>query len=151
MLLRKASFVLFVTDGNHLFILPIYYMFAREVCDQFGFVRRLASKIYVWNYCVFPNCSASRLHDEKWKLMGSERVCMRVFLSNCHVLRILKNVDDSWGARFRMRVFSTPCPGQTRTRIDESWEARVEKRKFAWEFSQLFCSGQTRMRVEDSC
>ena len=37
------------------------------------------------------------------------------------------------------------CPGQTRTRV--AWELmRVEKREFVWEFSQLLCPGQTRTR-----
>jgi hypothetical protein len=38
------------------------------------------------------------------------------------------------------------CLGQTRTRV--AWElTRVEKREFAWEFSQLSYPGQTRTRV----
>jgi hypothetical protein len=42
-----------------------------------------------------------------------------------------------------MRVFSTLMP---RSNEDKSC-MRVEKREFAWEFSQLSCPGQTRTRV----
>jgi hypothetical protein len=42
--------------------------------------------------------------------------------------------DESWEARVCIRVFSTLCPGQTRTRV--AWKLmRVEKREFAWVFS----------------
>jgi hypothetical protein len=38
------------------------------------------------------------------------------------------------------------CPSQTRTRVAREL-MRVEKREFAWEFPQLSCPGQTRTRV----
>jgi hypothetical protein len=41
------------------------------------------------------------------------------------------------------------CPGQTRTRVAREL-MRVEKREFAWEFSQLSCPGQRRTRVDES-
>ena len=80
-------------------------------------------------------------------------------------------VDESWGARVCMRVFSTIM---SRSNVDESWWElrseslyesflnyhvlvkrgwelmRVEKREFVWEFSQVSCPGQTRMRVDES-
>ena len=42
------------------------------------------------------------------------------------------------------------CPGQTRMRDDESWKARVCIRVFLTITSYYICPGQTRMRVDES-
>ena len=46
---------------------------------------------------------------------------------------MLKRVDESWEARVCMRVFSTLMSWSNEDKL-----MRVEKRKFVWEFSQLF-------------
>ena len=81
-------------------------------------------------------------------------------------------VDESWQARVCTRVFSAlmSCSNRNKScmRVDESWQARVcmwvfltfiswsnenkscirvDKREFAWEFSQLSCPDQTRIKV----
>jgi hypothetical protein len=80
--------------------------------------------------------------DESWEA----RVRMRVFstlMPRSNENKSCMIVDESWEARVRMRVFSTLMPrSNRRTRV--AWELmRVEKREFAWEFSQLSCPGQT--------
>ena len=133
--------------------------------------------------------------DESWRELRSESL-HESFL-NYHIL-----VKRGWELmrvekqEFAWEFSQLSCPGQTRMRVDESWEAsvcmrvfstimswsnedeswwelrseslhesflnyhvlvkrgwelmRVEKREFAWEFSQLSCPGQTRMRVDKS-
>ena len=101
--------------------------------------------------------------DESWEA----RVCMRVFLTimswsnedecwwelrseslyesffNCHVL-----VKRGWELRSESLHESFL---NYHVLVKRGWELmRVEKREFLWEFSQLSCPGQTRMRVDES-
>ena len=128
---------------------------------------RVEKRDFVWEFFQLscPGQTWMRV-DESWEA----RACMRVFLTimswsnvdeswwelrseslyesflNCHVL-----VKRGWELmRVEKREFvwefsQLSCPGQTRIRINE-----VEKREFVWEFSQLSCPGQTRMRVDES-
>ena len=79
--------------------------------------------------------------DESWEV----RVCMRVFLTNTSWL----NEDESWwelrSESLHESFLNYHVP------VKRGWELmRVEKREFVWEFSQLSCPGQTRMRVDES-
>ena len=143
---------------------------------------------------VFSTVMSWSNEDESWWKLRSESLHKR-FL-NYHVL-----VKRQWELmRVKKRKFAyefsqLSCPGQTRMRVDESWEARVcmrvfltimfwsnedeswwelrseslyenflnyhvlvkrgwelmrvEKREFVWEFSQVSCPGQTRIRINE--
>ena len=101
--------------------------------------------------------------DESWEA----RACMRVFL----IIMSWSNEDESWQTRVCMRVFSTIMSWSNEDEswwelrseslhesflnnhvlVKRGWELmRVEKWEFVWEFSQLSCPGQTRMRVDES-
>ena len=79
--------------------------------------------------------------DESWEA----RVCMRVFSTIISWL----NEDESW---WELRSDSLHESFLNYyVQVKRGWELmRVEKREFAWEFSQLSCPGQTRMRVDES-
>ena len=71
------------------------------------------------------------LHESWWEA----RVCILV--------KREQELHESWEARVCMRVFSTLMP---RSNENKSCMRVDEKREFAWEFSQLSCTGQTRTR-----
>jgi hypothetical protein len=59
----------------------------------------------------------------------------------------MRIIYKSWEARVCMRVFSTLMSRSNENKSYMRVDMRVEKREFAWEFSQLSCPGQTRTRV----
>ena len=71
-------------------------------------------------------------------------VGLTVILSESHfIIRPWSHEGESWEARVHEK--------KTHVLVKRGWELmRVEKREFAWEFSQLPCPGQTRMRVTES-
>ena len=79
--------------------------------------------------------------DESWEA----RVCMRVFST----VMSWSNEDESWWELRSERLYESFL--NYHVLVKRGWELmRVEKREFVWEFSQLSCPGQTRMRVDES-
>jgi hypothetical protein len=117
----------------------------------------------VFSQLSYPGQTGTRV---AWEQLRSESL-HESFLNSHAPVKREQELHESWEARVCMRVFSSPS--QTRTRV--AWElrselmhesflnshapvkrenkscVRVEKREFAWEFSQLSCPGQTRTRV----
>ena len=80
-------------------------------------------KLSKWKMLVETACfqnKGSKLKKRQFHYHLSNKSCTRV--------------DESWQARFCMRIFSTP--GQTLVC------KRVDKREFVWEFSQFPCPDQ---------
>jgi hypothetical protein len=103
---------------------------------------RVCMRVF-WTFMPWSNEIKSCMRvDASWEA----RVCVRVFstlMSRSNENKSCLRVDDSGEARVYMRVFSTLVP-----RSNENKSClRVEKQKFAWEFSQLSCPGQTRTSV----
>jgi hypothetical protein len=77
---------------------------------------------------------------ESWEA----RVCMRVFSTLIYApVKRKQELHESWEARVCTRVFSTLMPQSNENKSC----MKVEKREFAWEFSQPSCPGQTKTRV----
>jgi hypothetical protein len=107
---------------------------------------RVEKREFAWEFSQLPRPikREQELHESWWEL-ASESLHESVLNSHAPVKRE-QELHESWEARVCMRVFSTPTPDQTRTRV--AWKLmRVGKREFAWECSQLPCPGQTRTRV----
>jgi hypothetical protein len=129
------------SESLHESFLNSHTLVKRELHESWE--ARVCMRVF-WTFMPWSNEIKSCMRvDESWEA----RVCVRVFstlMSRSNENKSCLRVDDSWEARVYMRVFSALVP-----RSNENKSClRVEKQKFAWEFSQLSCPGQTRTSVD---
>jgi hypothetical protein len=130
---------------------------------------RVEKREFAWDLMPWSNENKSCMRvDESWEARVCIRVfstlmpwsnenksCMRVawelrseslhqsFLNSHALVKREQELHESWEARVCMRVFSILMPQSNENKSC----MRVEKREFAWEFSQFSCPSQTRTRV----
>jgi hypothetical protein len=97
----------------------------------------------IWNTSkALVNWRGWKLRSESLHELRSESL-HESFLNFHAPVKREQELHESWEARVCMRVFSTLMPWSNENKSC----TRVEKREFAWEFSQLSWPGQTRTRV----
>ena len=103
---------------------------------------RVEKREFVWEFSQLSCPGQTRMRvEESWEA----RVCMRVFST----IMSWSNENESWWELRSESLYESFL--NYHVLVKRGWELmRVEKREFAWEFSQLSCPGQTRMRVDES-
>jgi hypothetical protein len=101
---------------------------------------RVEKREFAWGFSQL-SCPGQARSRVTWELRSES--LHESFLNSHGPVKREQELHESWEARVCMRVFSTLMP---RSNENKSC-TRVEKREFAWEFSQLSCPGQTRTRV----
>ena len=101
---------------------------------------RVEKREFAWEFSQL-SCPVQTRTRVTWELRSGS--LHESFLNFRVPFKREQELHESWKARVCMRVFSTFV---SRSNENKSY-MRVEKREFAWEFSQLSCPVQTRTRV----
>ena len=126
-------------------------------------MRIIEKREFAWEFSQLSCPGQTRMRVESWEA----KVCMRVFST----IMSWSNEDESWWELRSESLYENFLNYHVLVKrgwelrseslhenflnyyalVKRGWELmRVEKRKFVWEFSQLSCPGQTRMRVDES-
>jgi hypothetical protein len=91
---------------------------------------------FVWEFSQL-SCPGQTRTRVAWELMRVESL-HESFLNSRVPVKREQELHESWEARVCMRVFSTPCPSQTRTRV-------------TWKLSSKFENSQRKLSSKFEC